>query len=105
MNDDGDIEIVKFLVELVEFTVSVIVALCVVDPEVPVTVTVALPTVADDEAVRVSVEVAVPPDAGVIGLAENDAVTPLGNPEALSVVAESNPFWLVMVIVLLPLAP
>jgi hypothetical protein len=105
MNDDGDIEMVKFLVELVEFTVSEIVVLFVVEPEIPVMVTVAVPTVADEEAVNVSVEVALPPDAGVTGLVENDAVTPLGKPEALRVVAESNPFWLVMVMVLVPLAP
>jgi hypothetical protein len=105
MNDDGDIEMVKFLVPLDEFTVSAIVALCVVDPEVPVIVTVAVPTVADEEAVSVRVEVALPPEAGVTGLVENVAVTPLGRPDALSVVAESNPFWLVIVIVLVPLAP
>jgi hypothetical protein len=92
MNEEGDDVSVKLLVELVEFTVSEIVALCVVDPEVPVMVTVAVPTVADEEAVNVSVEVALPPEAGVTGLVENDAVTPLGRPDALSVVAESNPF-------------
>jgi hypothetical protein len=105
MNDDGDIDRVKFLVELDEFTVSEIVALCEVDPEVPVIVMVAAPTVADEEAASVSVEVALPPDAGVTGLVENVAVTPLGRPDALRVVAESNPFWLVMVMVLVPLAP
>jgi hypothetical protein len=105
MNDDGDIDSVKFLVELDEFTVSEMAVLWVSDPEVPVMVTVAVPTVADDEAVSVRVEVALPPEAGVTGLVENDAVTPLGKPEALSVVAESNPFWLVMVMVLVPLLP
>jgi hypothetical protein len=105
MNDDGDIDSVKFLEELDAFTVSEIVAVCEVDPEVPVIVTVAVPTVADEEAVSVSVEVALPPEAGVTGLVENAAVTPLGRPEALSVVAESNPFWLVTVMVLVPLVP
>jgi len=38
-------------------------------------------------------------------LVENAAVTPLGRPEALNVVAELNPPVLVMVIVLVPLAP
>ena len=68
-------------------------------------VTVAAPTVALDDAVSVSVEVAVPFAAGVTGLVENAAVTPLGNPDALNVVAELNPPVLVMVIVLVPLAP
>ena len=71
--------------------------LCVSDPEVPVTVTVAVPVVAVAEAVRVSVEVALPLAGGVTGLVENAAVTPLGKPVALSVVAELKLFWLVMV--------
>lgn len=76
-----------------------------VDPEVPVIVTVAAPTVAVEDAVRVRVEVALPFAGGVTGLVENAAVTPLGKPEALNVVAELNPPVLVMVIVLVPLAP
>ena len=76
-----------------------------VDPEVPVIVTVAAPTVALEDAVRVRVEVALPFAAGVTGLVENAAVTPLGKPDALNVVAELNPPVLVMVIVLVPLAP
>ena len=58
-----------------------------IEPEVPVIVTVAAPTVAVEEAVKVSVEVALPFAAGVTGLVENAAVTPLGKPVALSVVA------------------
>jgi hypothetical protein len=81
------------------------VVLCDVEPEVPVIVTVAVPTVAVDEAVSVKVEVALPFAGGVTGLVENDTVTPEGRPEALNVVAESNPFWLAMVIVLVPLLP
>jgi len=81
------------------------VALCDVDPEVPVTVTVAVPTVAVEDAVSVRTEVALPFAGGVTGLVENVAVTPVGSPEALSVVAELNPFWLATVIVLVPLAP
>jgi len=77
----------------------------VVEPEVPVIVTVAAPTVAEDDAVSVSVEVALPFAGGVTGLVENDAVTPLGNPLALRVVAELKPPLLVMVIVLVPLLP
>ena len=75
------------------------------EPEVPVIVTVAAPTVAVAEAVSVSVEVTLPFAAGVTGLVENVAVTPVGRPVALSVVAEANPPVLVMVIVLVPLLP
>ena len=75
------------------------------DPDVPVTVRVAVPTVAVEDAVSVRTEVALPLAGGVTGFTENAAVTPLGSPETLSVVAESNPFWLATVIVLVPLAP
>jgi hypothetical protein len=75
------------------------------EPEVPVIVTVAAPVVAVEEAVSVRVEVALPFAAGVTGLVENVAVTPVGRPVALSVVAELKPPVLVMVIVLVPLAP
>lgn len=76
-----------------------------VEPEVPVTVTVAAPTVALAEAVSVSVEVTLPFAAGVTGLVENAAVTPVGRPVALNVVAELKPPVLVIVMVLVPLAP
>ena len=76
-----------------------------VDPDVPVIVIVAAPVAAVLEAVRVSVEVALPFAGGVTGFVENAAVTPLGKPEALSVVAELNPPVLVMVIVLVPVLP
>lgn len=75
------------------------------EPDVPVMVTVAVPVVAVDEAVSVSVEVALPFAGGVTGFGENDAVTPLGKPEALSVVAELKPFRLVTVMVLVPFEP
>ena len=78
---------------------------CVSAPEVPVTVTVALPVVAVPDAVSVRVEVALPFAGGVTGLGENAAVTPLGKPEALSVVAELKLFRLVTVMVLVPLVP
>lgn len=68
-------------------------------------VTVAVPTVALADAVRVSVEVTLPFAGGVTGLVENVAVTPLGRPLALSVVAESKPPVLLTVIVLVPLLP
>ena len=75
------------------------------EPEVPVTVTVAVPVVAVEEAVSVSVEAALPFAGGVTGLVENDAVTPLGRPEALRVVAELKPFRLLSVMVLVPFEP
>lgn len=68
-------------------------------------VTVELPVVAEEDAVKVSVDVALPFAGGVTGFVANAAVTPLGRPEALSVVAELNPFKLVIVIVLVPLPP
>ena len=68
-------------------------------------VTVELPVVAEEDAVKVSVDVPLPFAGGVTGFVENAAVTPLGRPEALSVVAELNPFKLVIVIVLVPLPP
>ncbi len=68
-------------------------------------VTVAVPVVAVLEAVSVRVEFALPFAGGVTGLVENAAVTPLGRPEALSVVAESKPLRLVMLMVLVPLEP
>src|ERR1700692_3957352 len=75
------------------------------EPEVPVTVTFDVPVAAVEEAVKVRVEVALPLAGGVTGVAGKAAVTPLGSPEALRVVAELNPFWLVTVMVLLALAP
>ncbi len=74
-------------------------------PEIPVTVTVVVPVAAFAEAVSVSTEVAVPFAGGVTGLVLNVAVTPLGKPLALSVIAELKLFWLVAVIVLVPLLP
>ncbi len=75
------------------------------EPEVPVTVTVAVPVVAVADAVNVSTEVAVPFGAGVTGFTEKPAVTPLGKPLAAMLTAELKLFWLVMVIVLVPLLP
>lgn len=64
-----------------------------------------VPKVAVAEAVSVRVEVTLPFAGGVTGFGENPAVTPLGNPVALSVVAELKLLVLVMVIVLVPFAP
>ena len=71
----------------------------------PVTVILVVPVVAVPEAVRVNVEVTLPFAGGVTGFGENAAVTPLGKPDALSVVAELNPATLVIVMVLVPLPP
>jgi len=68
-------------------------------------VTVAAPTVADADAVKVNVEVALPFAGGVTGFVEKAAVTPVGKPAVLSVVAELKLFWLVMVTVLVPVPP
>src|SRR5260221_6064529 len=80
-------------------------ALRVVEPEVPVTVTVEVPMVAVAEAVRVRVELVLPLAGGVTEAGANEAVTPLGRPEAESATAELNPLRLVTVIVLVPLLP
>src|SRR5512143_611685 len=74
-------------------------------PEVPLTVSVEVPVVAVEEAVSVRVDLALPPEGGVTGLAEKAAVTPLGSPRTLRVVAELNPLRLVTVTVELPLEP
>ena len=88
-----------------EVTVSVIVVLWTIDPDVPVIVTVEVPVAAVPDAVNVRVEVAVPLAGGVTGLGENAAVTPLGSPVAVRVVAELKLFRLVTVMVLVAFVP
>jgi len=105
VSDEGETAMVKFGDVEAAFTVSAIVVLWLIDPDIPVIVIVAAPVVAVEDAVSVSTEVTLPFAAGVTGFVENDAVTPLGNPLALSVVAELNPPVLVIVIVLVPLPP
>ena len=68
-------------------------------PDVPVIVTVALPVVAVLLAVSVNVLVV----AVLLGL--NDAVTPLGRPEADRLTLPVKPFCGLTVIVLEPLVP
>ena len=68
-------------------------------PEVPVMVTVTVPVVAVLLAVNVKVLVA------VAGFGLNDAVTPLGKPEADKLTLPLKPFCGVTVIVLVPLVP
>ena len=104
VTDEGEAPIVKLGVAA-GLTVSAMVALCVSAPETPVIVTVAVPVAAEAEAASVRVDVALPPEGGVTGLVENDALTPLGRPEALRVVAELKPFRLLTVMVLVPFEP
>jgi hypothetical protein len=68
-------------------------------PEVPVMVTVAVPVVAVALAVNVTVLVV------VAGFVLNDAVTPLGSPDADKLTLPLNPFCGVTVIVLVPAVP
>jgi hypothetical protein len=68
-------------------------------PEVPVMATVAVPVVAVPLAVSVNVLVV------VAGFVLNDAVTPLGKPEADKVTLPLKPFCGVTVIVLVPAVP
>ena len=81
------------------FTVNVIVVAALRLPEVPVIVTVAVSFVAVALAVRVRMLVE------VAGFGLNEAVTPFGSPEAVSVTLPENPLTGVMVTVLVPLAP
>jgi len=81
------------------FTVSATDVVLVKLPEVPVMVMLLPPSVAVLLAVSVSVL------ASVVGLALNDAVTPLGRPEADRLTAPVKPFCGVTVMVLVPLAP
>ena len=80
-------------------TVTETVAVLLRLPEVPVTVTVTVPVVAVLLAVSVSVLVLV----ALAGL--NDAVTPLGKPEAVKLTLPVKPFCGVTVMVLVPLVP
>ena len=81
------------------FTVSAMVVVCAVLPEVPVIVTVAAPVVAVALAVSVSLLVL------VAGFGLNPAVTPVGRPDAEKVTLPLKPFNGVMVIVLVLLVP
>jgi hypothetical protein len=80
-------------------TVRVIVVVFVKPPDEPVIVTVAVPVVAVLPVASVNVLVV------VAGFGLNDAVTPLGRPEADKVTLPLNPFCGVTVIVLVPLVP
>lgn len=80
------------------FTVSASVALPLKAPDVPVIVTVDVPAAAVPAAVRVSV---LPPDLTAL----NEAVTPVGKPDAARATVPLNPAISVMAMVLAPLAP
>jgi len=80
-------------------TVSVKVVVAVVDPEVPVTVMVDAPVVAVLLAVSVST-LEVVEDAGL-----NEAVTPLGRPDAVNETVPVNPARSVTVMVSVALVP
>jgi hypothetical protein len=82
-----------------DVTVKLMVVVRVTVPEMPVMVTVAVPVVALLDAVSVNVLVPVV----LTGL--NDAVTPLGNPDALKATLAEKPLILFTVMVLVPLAP
>jgi len=93
---DGDVDRLKFGADV---TVRVSVVALVKLPEVPETFTVAVPVVAVLLAVNVSVLVV------VAGLVLNDALTPLGRPDADKVTAPLKPFRALTVIVLVPVFP
>ena len=85
--------------ERVGSTVRVIVVVFFKLADVPVIATVAVPVVAVLLAVSVNVLVA------VAGFGLNDAVTPLGKPDADMLTLPLKPFWEVTVILLVPLVP
>lgn len=68
-------------------------------PEVPVTVTVKAPVDAEVSAESVSVLLA------AVGFGMNDAVTPVGKPDAVNTTFPLKPFCGVMVIALVPAFP
>ncbi len=80
-------------------TVKLMVVVLVRPLDEPVMVTVAVPVAAKALAVRVNVLAL----AVLVGL--NEAVTPLGKPEADKLTLPLKPFWGVTVIVLVPLVP
>jgi|SRR5579864_2071017 len=87
------------VVTIVGCTVSDRVVVLVKLPEVPVMLTLTVPVLAVLLAVRVKVLVLVV----LVGL--NEALTPVGKPEADKLTLPLKPFCGVIVIVLVPLAP
>ncbi len=80
-------------------TVRVIAVVCVKAPDVPVIVAVTVPAVAALPTASVNVLVV------VVELGLNDALTPLGSPDAEKLTPPLKPFWGETVIVLVPLPP
>jgi hypothetical protein len=80
-------------------TVRVIAVVCVKAPDVPVMVAVTVPAVAALLTASVNVLVV------VVELGLNDALTPLGSPDAEKLTPPVKPFWGETVIVLVPLPP
>jgi hypothetical protein len=77
--------------------------LCDAPPLAAVSVTVCVPVDAEEAAVKVTV---LTPEAGLATLAgENDAVTPLGNPDAASRSDALNPFTTAVCRVVMALCP
>ena len=105
LTEVGETPMLKSGVPGAVFTVRLSEVLWLRLPEIPVIVRVKVPTVADAEAAIVKVEVALPPDAGVTLTGENEAVTPLGRPEMLRLVALLKPLRLATVTVAFPLVP
>ncbi len=93
------LEVRVVVVVVAPVTVRAMVVVAVRLPEVPVMVTVAVPAVAELLAVSDrTLDVVV-----LVGL--NDAVTPLGKPDAARLTLPVNPFWSVTVMVLVPPEP
>ena len=82
-------------------TVRATVVVCVRVPLVPVTVIVYVPVVVLEATVKVRVELPAP----VMDVGLKPAVTPVGRPDAVKVIAEPKPFTMVLVIVDVPLLP
>lgn len=69
---------------------SVIVAVAVCEPDVPVSVSVYVPTAAELSAVKIIVLLP------VVGLGANEAVTPEGRPDTERLTPPVNPYWFQM---------
>jgi hypothetical protein len=87
-------------------TVMVRVLLWLIKPALPVIFTAKVPVAAEEDADTVRMDEALPPAGGVTVDGLKDAVTPVGNPERLKLVAALKPFTLPTVtVVVLPVLP